>query len=514
MPIIVSKYIDAKTGVAAGAAVRSRELIGRILSTSSVLQPGVVTEFLSLAEVGAVFASGSPEYQFAERYFGFVSKSNGGARKLSMARWAKTAAAAQVTGGPGAFGAEVLAALRASTALRLVTTNAAGVSTTQDITLNLTAASTFEAVRAAIQTAIRSKTDPLLAQANVLYTAATGVFTFQSGAPAVVGSVTAEANANPDIDAAYWLNWLPGRAAVVSAQTAAQSPLEAVSASLNLSDNFGSFGFLDSTVSPRAPLELEDVEAVSAWNHAQNVKFMFCALGSIPTAQEWYDTLKGYSGTALSLAVRDFAEFAPMIVLASIDYTRIDASTNYMFQQFDSMTPSVEDTTLSNVLDAVRMNYIGSVMQAGQQLAFYQRGVLMGGPSLPVDMSAYCNEIWLKDDIVTTYLTMLLTLNRVPANDAGRAIVMTNLQTSVNRALDNGVISVGKLLTSAQKQSITQMTNDPEAWQQVQTAGYVLNVWIKSIVTTDGRTEYVAVYQLIYAKDDQIRKVEGTNNLI
>lgn len=514
MPILISKYIDIGSGVASGASVAARELIGRILSTSAALQPGVVVEFEGLSEVGEYFADNTPEYRFAAKYFGFVSKTTNGAKKLSMSRWAKTAAAAQITGGVGAFGASVLDSLTDANILHLVVTDGSGAQTTADITVNLSGLDSYEAVRAALQTAIRAQVNPLLAQANVLYTAATGVFTFQSGSANTQGSVVAVADEDESKDVGYWINWTAARGALSSPQTAAQSPLEAVQVSLDISDNFGSFGFIDSTVNPRVPLTLAQTEAVAAWNNAQNVKFMFCSLVTIADASTWYASLGGIGGLALSTAANDFAEFAPMIVLASVDYSRVDASTNYMFQQFPDMTPSVDNTTISNTLDSYRVNYVGSVMQAGRKLSFYQRGVLCGGQTSPVDMATYCNEIWLKDNIVVTLLTMLLTLSRVPANEAGRTIVMSNVQQSVTRAVNNGVISVGKLLTDSQKQQITNLTNDTDAWQQVQTVGYWLNVWIDSVVTSDGRTEYVAKYHLIYSKDDQIRKVEGTNTLI
>jgi hypothetical protein len=37
---------------------------------------------------------------------------------------------------------------------------------------------------------------------------------------------------------------------------------------------------------------------------------------------------------------------------------------------------------------------------------------------------------------------------------------------------------------------------------------------MQSYVTVDGRTEWKAVYTLIYSKDDTVRKVEGSHVLI
>jgi len=61
---------------------------------------------------------------------------------------------------------------------------------------------------------------------------------------------------------------------------------------------------------------------------------------------------------------------------------------------------------------------------------------------------------------------------------------------------------------------VTDLTGDELAWHQVQNVGYWITCIIAQDVTTDGRTEYKAVYTLIYAKDDAIRKVEGIHVLI
>ena len=58
------------------------------------------------------------------------------------------------------------------------------------------------------------------------------------------------------------------------------------------------------------------------------------------------------------------------------------------------------------------------------------------------------------------------------------------------------------------------MTDDELAWHQVQNIGYWVYCEMQQTVTTDGRTEYKAVYTLIYSKDDVVRKVEGTHVLI
>ena len=91
---------------------------------------------------------------------------------------------------------------------------------------------------------------------------------------------------------------------------------------------------------------------------------------------------------------------------------------------------------------------------------------------------------------------------------------MNVLQGTVDQALLNGSITVGRDLTAVQQIFIAEQTGQEDAWQQVQNAGYWLDAQIQSTTTSDGRVEFVANYTLIYLKDDAIRKVNGTHTLI
>lgn len=84
-----------------------------------------------------------------------------------------------------------------------------------------------------------------------------------------------------------------------------------------------------------------------------------------------------------------------------------------------------------------------------------------------------------------------------------------------SEAKSNGVISVGKDLTNVQKQTITLLSGDVDAWRDVATNGYWLDVVVEDYINDkSGLTEYKIKYLLIYSKGDAIRKVEGTDILI
>lgn len=517
MSITINKYVSARSGVGGAASVRSRELILRIVTPSAAILPGESREFTNINDVGEVFAVNTPEYQYAQKYFGFVSKLSSGARRLSMARWNKAATAPLVTGAPGVLGEARLNLIRGATNLSLAISDSPEVAPTiVSLVVNFDPEATYEEVRAALQTAIRAETNPQLAQATVLYTASTGRFTITGSVATAGASIVVQPAQNPALDIGVQLNLTEGTGGVSTQGYGAQTALDAIRDSADNSDNFGSFGFIDSSSNPPLRLSTADVESIAAWNHSQNNKYMYLTPGTVPAAPAAFDALGGYSGTAyvISGSGNDFAEFCPGEIMAATDYERANASTNYMYTEFGNRTPQVRDTTTSDRMDDVRANYIGQTMTAGQQLSFFQRGVLMGDSTAAVDMNVYANEIWFKDAIATSLMNAFLGLPRVPANDLGRAMLLTNMQASVDTALLNGTISVGKLLTPNQRSFVTLATNDPDAWQQIQNIGYWVDIDIRERQTTDGRTEYYAAYLLLYSKDDQIRKVEGADTLI
>lgn len=295
-----------------------------------------------------------------------------------------------------------------------------------------------------------------------------------------------------------------------------EKPQDAVARTTDISNNFGSFAFIDA-------LTITNVIEIAKWNAAQNVMFQF----HVPVSAkyefterrdgygDYYEILKGYDGTGLTytLSPDEYHEMMPMIILAATDYNRRNSAQNYMFQQF-SVTPTVTDTTFSNTLDSYRLNYYGRTQTAGQNIDFYQRGVLMGDSTAPVDMNTYANEQWLKGLMESQLMTLMLSMSAISANASGRSQLIAILQAGIEDALYNGVISVGKTLNTTQRMYITEATGDELAWAQVQNLGYWLDCWFEEYTTSDGRTEYKAVYLLIYSKDDVIRKVEGTHTLI
>lgn len=502
MAIPISQYVDIVSSVGGSAGVPTRNLGGRFF-TENALVPITSTnsyvEFSNANAVGEYFGTNSTEYLRAVFYFGWLSKSNNAADLISFARWANVAVGSTIYGVQATY----LVSQFTSITTGDFTLTLGGF--THHLTgIDLSGAGSLSAVATDIQTAIRAFSGGGTAwtSATVTYDATRGQFDLVSG---TTGADMISVAAGVTEDVAGPLGWLTG--AILSNGSAAQTINQVLTASAAQSNNFGSFAFIPT-------FTLSQVTEAATWNNAQNVEFMYSAPVSVANAAAWSAGLNTVGGCTLTLAplTTEYPEQAPMMILAATDYNGVNTVQNYMFQQFN-LTPSVTDLADSNTYNALGINYYGQTQQAGQLISFYQNGVMFGLPTDPLDQNTYGNEIWLKGAFTSEILALLIALTQLPANKSGVARLTAILQSIINQAVTNGTISIGKTLTPIQQAYITNATNQPNAWQQVQNIGYWLNVSIQSYVV-NGVTKFKAVYLLIYSKDDVIRLVQGQDVLI
>ncbi len=505
MSINIKRYIDITSGVGGAPSVQSRELIGRIVTLNAALPAGTIGEFTTLDDVGNFFGYASEEYKRAVKYFGFVNKSTGKPKKLSFISWAKTAAPPSIVGDTSFKSLPSFTPVSAGTLV--MTQDGVDLPVTG---INLSAAVDLAAVATAVQTAIRAAataSGSLLNQCTVTYVPASTQFNLVGNPTVSAGVIMAKADGAADVSAL--LGWsTPGHIDVPG--HTAQTVSQAIAQSAAVSDNFGSFSYIP-------VLTNNEMVEVGSWNHAQNNKYIYCALALRSSGSVLFPLLKGFSGLALhlvpSLSDPDYVENCPMEILAATNYSKPAASQNYMYYQFGNRGATVFTDADADAVDALRGNYMGQTQTAGQKISFYQTGVLMGDSTAALDMNTYANEMWLKDRLTSDLLSMFLALPSVSANDVGRSQLLAIVQDSLVDAKTNGTISVGKALNATQKGYIGQVTGDLNAWQQVQTLGYWIDVELVSYVV-NGVQRWKGSYTLVYSKDDQIRSVSGNDVMI
>jgi hypothetical protein len=597
MSISLQHYININSVVGAGEVVNQRALVGRCFTANTLLAPNTFLQFSSASDVGDYFGVYSEEYYRAVFYFGWISKNGVFPPFIQYARWVSVASAPIIQSIPATNSAQaqVLATWNAITAGSFGITIGAEAYVLSG--LNFSAAASFAEVATILQSAIQT-----ISMASAQFTGATVVYsnngyTFTGGTAVSNSSISIQqALSGTDISGVGLLGWYPGATytdnlyssathlanALWIGGSAIQTLTAALNASVAVSNNFGSFLFLNNL-----SLNLTQVEEVALWNTGinNNNAYLYTVpvvaanvgawltspstlpdtagisltlsqtsivqVGTIVSASSFVTGMNdtsvlqvgmpvsganiptgtviiaivsinsiqlsanaaGSATESLTFMTVQFPEMAPMMIEAATDYSLPNAVQNYMFQIFPGLTALVTDDSTSIAYDALSLNYYGQTQTAGVQYQFYQRGLMQGPSTAPLDQNVYVNEIWLKDALASTLLQLLLVLNELPANSQGKGLTLLQIQGVINQALSNGVISIGKTLTSAQQAFITSTTGDSTAWYQVQNDGYWVDVVI-GVIPASSPVQYQAAYTLIYSKNDVIRYISGRDILI
>lgn len=493
MSISIERYVSIVSGVAGAQAVAQRELVGLRFSTNPRVPVGAHVIAANAGDALDYFGAGSPEATFSAQYFGYTSPAPASkAEKLRFAAMVDTARPARIY---GADKGTALSALQAITAGDLTIT-LAGV--TEAITgINLSTALSFADVATAVQTAVAAE----FAGSTVTYDALTGTFnltTASTGEAAIAVTSTTLSEL---------LGW--GAGAILSPGAAVTTPLQALRAAEQVTDSFGSFSF-------PGTLALSEVVELAQYNASLNLKYMYLQSVSSADAQTVSAAVLGIPsiGLVLNATAGQYKEALPQAIMAATNYTRRNATVNYMYRQLGALTADVATNAEANLYDGLRVSYYGETANAGQKIAFFQRGFLCGGATDALDMNVHANEQWLKAYLTARLLSLQLSLGKIPANNEGRGYVLGQVTDAANLAKFNGTIIAGKNITVAQQIAITQISGDPEAWRDVQINGYWADAIVVERTGETGVTEYVVNYVLAYAKNDVVRKISGSHSLV
>ena len=496
MPISQNDYIDITSVVAGAAATSARTLITRLITVNDLLPTLSLVNFSSADAVGNYFGFSSEEYTQAAYYFSLLTKDGRRPNSIQFARWADVDTSAQV------FGAEVSTLDQ----LKTYTTGAfditLGGSTFNLTGLDFSGAADYAAVATILQTDIRLL-DASLDAVTVTYDAVRKSFNFDT-TKVIDGAISFTAVTASLLDDLGW-----NALAIFSAGIAAQTLTEMQSAATTTNNNYYGFATIDQ-------LTLDEHVELATWNITKNNEYQYSVRSTTAEAITWSPALIGFAGTSLTLidGTSTYPWIHPLATVAANVWTQRGAAMNLMFTQSTSPDPAVIDNSTDKATyDALRANYFGETQVNGTNLTFYQNGILMGGLTSPQQMGVYAAEAWFKSNTASGLINLLLALKILSADTEGEAQVTSVLNASAELGVFNGMISVGKVITTEQKASITEISGDANAWQTVQREGYWFTTSIESEVV-NSITVYTITYTLIYAKRDGVSKIEGRDILI
>ena len=340
--------------------------------------------------------------------------------------------------------------------------------------LNLSGATSLANAASLIQTAFSSAFTAASLGATVSWNGAAGGFVIQSAA-----NVTITTCAATSITACSGVNaatlGLSAAQATISPGSAVSVPATFMASLILQTTNWASFtSCFESTASDKA--------LFASWTSATNGQFVYApydsdativssnnsttCIAKVCTANSYYGTCAVYQDPNAAAFVCGF--------IASINWNAPAGRAAISYKSGSGIAASISDPTSFANAVANSTNFYGSFATANATFTFFWNGDISG----PFNwLDSYVSAIWLNNSLQSSIITMFTSMNSVPYNNAGYAMIKAGCQTPLGQALINGVINRGVALSSTQAAQVDTAAGviiDPI----LATTGYYLQVGV------------------------------------
>jgi hypothetical protein len=196
------------------------------------------------------------------------------------------------------------------------------------------------------------------------------------------------------------------------------------------------------------------------WESQQNNRFAYVAWDTNAAALVYPDTTTGIAGIIAANyggvipvycdALLDPTGYAAAMVLgiaASIDFNRAGGRITMDFKYSDGVPTSVTSQTSASSLRQNGYNFVGQWATANDNFTFLNPGAITGQYLFADE---YLNQVYLNSQIQLALMTLLTSVNSIPYNDAGAALINSAIQDPINQALTFGSIVPGVALSASQ----------------------------------------------------------------
>lgn len=422
----VSRVVDVDVNFAPVAAPSLAFDTLLVMGDSDVIDTGEgLRSYQSLEEVVSDFATTAPEYLAANLYFAQVPQPN----TLFIGRWARTASAGVLIGGPLTPQEQVMSNWTSviAGAFKVAVDGAAAA----DITgINLSAETNLNGVAAKLDTAFTG--------GSVTWDAVRARFVFKSGTTGATSAVSFATAPTAGTDISAKLKLTATTAERSSVGSAAETPIAGV---VRL-DGLGWYALTFAAAT--MPTDAQHL-ATAAYIEGTNEKHLYGVTSGSATILSGSDN----SDIASQLSLADYTRtmiqyslYSPYAVASifgrafSTNFEGFNTTITLKFKREPLVPAELLTTAQADILAAKRCNVY---VNYNNGTAIYQEGV-MSGP-------AYFDEIhgldWLANRIQNDLYNLLYQSPKIPQTDNGVHQLLTRCESSLSQGAINGLIAPG-----------------------------------------------------------------------
>lgn len=307
-----------------------------------------------------------------------------------------------------------------------------------------------------------------------------------------------------------------------------ESPLEAFTRVNKITNLFGSFTFLSvagsGSSSDTGDADLNNLIDVARYNDSLDTKYLFVVNrpvgnATVETVTNECKAFSKFAGTVYVSGKTDASGYMPMAILGSTDYSNGQV-VNFMFKQFETEEPTVEDDATYTAFNQASVNFYGRAQTYGQTLDFYQRGFNTNG----VDTAVYCNEMWFKSVSETALMNFLVSRERLSADPLGVDLAKLEVVDCCSDAIRNGMF-MQKELDAKDLRDVREIVLDTGGSEtdvgsveaDVSTKGYSVYAYLDTVndeVKLGKEAEKVIKYYVFYGTADSVKHIKGNDILL
>ena len=427
-----------------------------VLTNNTSIPIGTVQGFASYDAVSDWFGSTSDEAKFSQKYFLGFDNSTIKPGNIYFTQFASAAVAAYLRS--GSLAGMTLAQLKAvsSGTLTLTMNGTEKVSSS----ISLSAATSFSNAATIIAAAFTSGP-------TVTYDSQLSAFKVASSTTGDASTITF---ATGTLATALKLTAATG--AVLSQGSDASVPADFMDGVKSAVQNWGTFTSIFEPVTADKILFAE-------WVNGQNQRFQYVGWDSDSTAGQADNATSfgplclaaGYDGVICIYPSYEKAAFYCGMV-ASIDFTRTNGRITFAHKHQTGLEADVIDETIYKNLLANGYNCYARFATANDQFVLFEDGNIPGQWTWS---DPYINQIRINSQFQVALMTLLSSVNSLPYNAEGYAMIERALQDPIDEALNFGSIHPGVSLSS-QQAAIVNMQVGVEIDKVLEQKGYYLQV--------------------------------------